>query len=190
MVAVVFVALTGARRSGGGGCDDSGGSSSSSSSSNGGFVNGGTSGTDSTSTGTSTSTSSGGTTYDDYTPSSGSYSSSTSSSSSSTSSTPTEPSFEADVTSETTGSNCRYDEATKQLQYDITVRNPASTTTYDYSLTVRWEKSTGGSLMGSDYERVKVAPGQSQTVTMTSYYTFTERTYYTCRVVSASKYKS
>ncbi len=181
MVAVVFIALTGARRSGGGGCDDNDSSSSSSSD---GFVSGGSSGS-----GSSGGSSSGGD-YGGGSYGGGSYSGGTSSGYDSTptpSPTPTEPTYDGDVTAETNGSNCRHDQSTSQLQYDVTVHNPSTVTTYDYSVTVKWEASSNSQTLGTDYERVTVGPGQSQTVALSSYHTFSEQTYYTCQVTSASK---
>ncbi|MBC3984868.1 hypothetical protein H8N00_03350 [Streptomyces sp. AC563] len=191
MVAVVFIALTGARRSGGGGCDDNDSGSSSSSdgfvsgSSSGGSSSGGSSSGDSSSGGDYGGGSYGGGSY-----SGGSYNGGTSSGYDSTptpSPTPTEPTYVGDVSGETNGSNCRYDQSSSQLEYDVTVHNPSTVTSYDYSITVKWAASSNSQTMGTDYERVTVGPGQSQTVTMSSYYTFSEQTYYTCQVTSASK---
>ncbi|MFF5716375.1 hypothetical protein [Streptomyces buecherae] len=186
MVAVVFIALTGARRSGGGGCDDNDSGSSSSSD---GFVSGSSSG-GSSSGGSSSGGDYGGGSYGGGSYSGGSYNGGTSSGYDSTptpSPTPTEPTYDGDVSGETNGSNCRYDQSSSQLQYDVTVHNPSTATTYDYSVTVKWAASSNSQTLGTDYERVTVGPGQSQTVTMSSYYTFSEQTYYTCQVTSASK---
>ena len=172
VVALVFVALTGARRSGGGGCDDD----SSSSGTSGGFSSGGFS------------SSAGGT--------SGDYDSSTSSSTSgdvSSSSGPSyQPTYDPDASTDVRGSTtCDYDETTKKLQYNVTVSNSSTSDTFDYTFTVRWTRNSDEGLLGSDFQQVEdLGPGQSRTVTAESYYTFTEQTYYTCKVSSALKTRS
>ncbi|TVL93726.1 hypothetical protein [Streptomyces sp. SAJ15] len=178
-VAVVFVALTGARRSGGGGCDDDndGGSSS------GGFTSGGVSsgGGDSTggdSTGGDSSSSTGLTGGPSDIPSldpTPSY----------TYSAP--PTYNPDATSETSATNCDYNQSSGKLVYDVKVTNTDPSRSFRYSISVKWTDDATGGLLGYDSQSLTVLPNSNQSFTAESPYTFSKRTYFTCQISLATK---
>lgn len=98
------------------------------------------------------------------------------------------PTYNPDATSETSGTNCRYDQSTSQFKYDVTVTNTDSTQSFRYAVSVKWNDYADDGLLGYDSQYVTVLPGQSQTFTATASYTITKRTQYTCQVSLATKY--
>ncbi|MDT3400684.1 hypothetical protein RKE29_29475 [Streptomyces sp. B1866] len=97
------------------------------------------------------------------------------------------PTYNPDAISETSGTNCRYDQSTNQFKYDVTVTNTDSTRSFRYMVSVKWKES-GSSMIGYDSQTVTVLPGSTQHFTATSYYSVTRRISYTCQVDSATKY--
>ncbi|MEU8822255.1 hypothetical protein [Streptomyces sp. NPDC048636] len=97
------------------------------------------------------------------------------------------PTYNPDATTETSGSNCRYDQSTGQFKYDVRVTNTDTSRSFRYSVSVKWNEYAGDALLGYDSEYVTVLPGQSETVTATASYTITKRMQYTCQISTASK---
>ncbi|QKV93155.1 hypothetical protein HUT19_16485 [Streptomyces sp. NA02950] len=95
--------------------------------------------------------------------------------------------YNPDATTETSGSNCRYDQSTGQFKYDVRVTNTDSSRSFRYSVSVSWNEYGDDGLLGYDSQYVTVLPGQSETITATANYTITKRTQYTCQVSMASK---
>ncbi|MFD7504052.1 hypothetical protein [Streptomyces sp. NPDC059850] len=98
------------------------------------------------------------------------------------------PTYNPDATSETSGTNCRYDQSTSQFKYDITVTNTDTTRSFRYSVSTKWNEYGSDGLLGYDSQDVTVLPGQSETFTATASYTITKRTQYTCQISLSSKY--
>ena len=97
------------------------------------------------------------------------------------------PTYNPDATSETSGTNCRYDQSTSQFKYDITVTNTDTTRSFRYSVSVKWNEYGSDGLLGYDSQDVTVLPGQNETFTATASYTITKRTQYTCQISLSSK---
>ncbi|MEU0843003.1 hypothetical protein ABZ370_26465 [Streptomyces sp. NPDC005962] len=97
------------------------------------------------------------------------------------------PTYNPDATSETSGTNCSYDQSTSQFKYDITVTNTDATRSFRYSVSVKWNDYADQGLLGYDSQDVTVLPGQSETFTAAASYTITQRTQYTCQISLASK---
>ncbi|MET7932646.1 hypothetical protein [Streptomyces sp. NPDC005322] len=96
------------------------------------------------------------------------------------------PTYDPDATSDTDGSNCDYDESTGRLMYDVTATNPDTTQSFEYSISVKWNDSSGG-LLGVDSQYVTVLPSSSRTVTLDTSYTLTQYTSFTCQITTTSK---
>ncbi|MEU1805103.1 hypothetical protein [Streptomyces sp. NPDC019937] len=97
------------------------------------------------------------------------------------------PTYNPDATSETSGTNCRYDQSTSQFKYDVTVTNTDTTRSFRYSISTKWNDYADEGLLGYDSQDVTVLPGQSETFTAAASYTITKRTQYTCQISLASK---
>ncbi|MFI0778008.1 hypothetical protein [Streptomyces sp. NPDC021212] len=97
------------------------------------------------------------------------------------------PTYNPDATSETSGTNCRYDQSTSQFKYDVTVTNTDATRSFRYSVSTKWNDYADDGLLGYDSQDVTVLPGQSETFTATASYTITKRTQYTCQISLSSK---
>ncbi|QLH23550.1 hypothetical protein [Streptomyces sp. Rer75] len=95
--------------------------------------------------------------------------------------------YNPDATSETSGTNCRYDQSTSQFKYDVTVTNTDATRSFRYSVSTKWNEYGSDGLLGYDSQDVTVLPGQSETFTAAASYTITKRTQYTCQISLASK---
>ncbi|MCP9208661.1 hypothetical protein [Streptomyces cucumeris] len=95
--------------------------------------------------------------------------------------------YNPDASTETSGSNCRYDQSTGQFKYDVKVTNTDPSRSFRYSVSVSWNEYVGDGLLGYDSTYVTVLPGQSETFTASDSYTITKRTEYQCQVSSASK---
>ncbi|WP_407560093.1 hypothetical protein [Streptomyces sp. 184] len=167
--AIVFITLTGARRSGDGGCDDD--DSSSTSTTGGGYSSGG--GDDDI--------------EDDIDIEENTDIPGTSVPGADT--TPTDSNALADVRI----ANCDYDETSQEFTSDVTITNSSSTQTYRYRILIAVNEQEGGvtgdKLLSSDTVSLdSLAPGQSQTVPSESFRPLQETTTFECSISRASKY--
>ena len=176
---LVFVTLTGARRSGGGGCDDN------SSGSSGGTTTGGDYGTSSTGGhGDDYDFTSGGTT------SSGVTSGGTTSGGTTTSGRSTGGNNTPDANQSLRVTSCEYNQTTQKFTSTIQVRND-SQRALNYLITVKVVQTSGsntGQTLGTDLVNIdNVAPGQTRTATAETFNVpVTEQITFECKANATS----
>ncbi|MEV4756772.1 hypothetical protein AB0J86_16880 [Micromonospora sp. NPDC049559] len=102
------------------------------------------------------------------------------------------PTYNSNASGEVVGTNCHYDQGSKQIRYDLSIQNSSSELTFKYSIYVRFsggDTPFSDDLFGNQSLDVTVGPGMERKLTVTQGYNLTKRTYIGCNVQSASKIK-
>jgi hypothetical protein len=100
------------------------------------------------------------------------------------------PTYDPDATGEVVGTNCRYDDTSHQIKYDLSISNASPDQAFKYSVRVSFKGGDGpfsDDSFGSDYEQVTVGGGRDRKLLITQGITFTKHTYYGCHIESATK---
>lgn len=100
--------------------------------------------------------------------------------------------YSPDAMSDVRVTTCDYDQAGRQLKAGLSITNPSATDSFAYSVTVTFETSGTGAILGTDFVSTTVTGGQTTTVDATSLYTntSTESTNFQCKVTTATKFRS
>ncbi|MFH8346053.1 hypothetical protein [Streptomyces sp. NPDC018045] len=102
-----------------------------------------------------------------------------------------EETYDPDGRSDARGSNCRYDQSARRLEYTVSVTNPSLTKTFTYEMAVNWMKArpADGTAFGLHQRSIVVRPGRTETYTAAYSYTntSTRQLWFQCEIRRARK---